>query len=368
MASDGRVMSYPLVRGSCDTCGYGFRTRTLSENDRDGLYDSRYALGLDDLAADERRADAYAEVIGELLSRHAGQRASPSAVVEFGSGTGALLTALTSRLPIATALGIEPAEQLAASSRARVPTEVTIRSGYAESADLPEGSFDLCVSVNVIEHASSPSDFLAASRRAVRADGVVIVVCPDGEVAGTELLFADHISSFSLAALSGFAERAGLRLVESFPLPAAQSGFRIWLFLPAAPHARPITTQAAPRLAANRSRYIQGWRELGDRGAEFLSEQGFYVFGTGEFCDLLEAYAPDLIARAVGFVLDTPLDAARNGRPILSTESFIAAKEGAPLLAAVNPRSWKAMQARFAGLGVEIRHPFEFCSLRIELD
>ena len=368
MASDGRVMPYPLVRGSCDMCGYGFRVRILSENDRDDLYDSNYALGLDDLAADERRAQGYAEVIGELFLRHARPRASPLTVIEFGPGTGALLTALTSRLPTARALGIEPAEQLAASSRARVPTQVTIQHDYAESSTVQEGSFDLCVSVNVIEHASSPSDFLTASRRAVRADGVVIVVCPGGEVAGTELLFADHVSSFSLAALSGFAERAGLRLVESFPLSAAQSGFRISLFVPAHPYARSLTTQAAPRLTVDRSRYMQGWRELSDGAAEFLSGPEFYVFGTGEFCDLLEAYAPELIERAVGFVVDTPLCAVRNGRPILSTESFIAAKEGAPLLAAVNPRSWKAMQARFAGLGVEIRHPFEFCSLRIELD
>lgn len=367
MASDGRVMPYPLVRASCDCCGYGFRVRALSAADRDSLYDGDYGLGLRDVDADERRAASYATQIAGLVSRHSKPGADPWAVVEFGAGTAALLTALTSRLPIGEALGIEPAEQLVAAAQARAPAGVTIRRGYAETALETQNAFDLCISVNVIEHASDPADFLVACRKAVRSDGLVVVICPDGELAGVELLFADHVSSFSLVALSGFAQRAGLSLIDSYPLDEDQFGFRISLFRVAPLSASSFAPGRKRQLTTARKRYLLGWRELARAAPRVHLEQPFLVFGTGEFCDLLEAYVPGLIDRAEAFLLDEPLTGIRSGRPVLSTATFIQAKEDRAVLAAVNPRTWGIVRTRFTWLGIDVRHPFEFCSLRTEL-
>lgn len=367
MASDGRVIHHPLLRASCNSCGYGFRTTMVPADEPDSLYDQSYGLSLQDVAADEQRAKAYAALIAKAVSRHLGARPRPIRLVEFGSGTGALLAALGEHFAVGKWLGIEPAEQLVAAARERVGPAIAIAKGYAETVPIAPHAFDVCVSVNVIEHSMNPLRFLAACKNAVAPGGVVVVVCPDGNLAGTELLFSDHVSDFSLDALSGFAGRAGLRPIESYPLEGAQSGFRLSVF-----EAQDATEQAGSigqwqSLVASRHRYLAGWRELGEVSARMPDGRPFVVFGVGEFYDLLRAYAPDLIALAKGLVVDSPTAASKDGRPVMSTAAFLEGKEVAGVLAAVNPMSWAALRGRFTDLGVSVWHPFELCSLRTEL-
>ncbi len=361
MVSDGRVVHAPLLRVSCRNCGYGARRDALTEGDRDVLYDGDYGLGLQDTDADEQRAAAYGAHVLACVSRHR-PHAPLESVVEFGCGTGALLNVIASNA--SRALGIEPAAQLAAAAKARLAGRASVLEGYAECV-LPEGSnADVCYSVNVVEHALDPAEFFAASRRAISADGLVITLCPDGESPGSELLFYDHISSFSLASLCTFAERAGLHLLESKALDGAQTGFRLSAF---SPGASDETRQPLRDLTEARAVYLQGWRDLAVHASAVQQKGGLAIFGVGEFCDLLHAYAPEFLESAVAYVVDRPLGGIKFGRTIMSTDDFLRDYRETPLLAAVHARSWRQLRSRFAGTSVQLQHPFEFCSLRTEL-
>ncbi|HEX2841186.1 methyltransferase domain-containing protein [Hyphomicrobium sp.] len=365
MVSDGRVIAAPLARVSCPACGYGARLETVSEADRDVLYDGNYGLGLQDAVADEQRASAYADHILAAIAHHGSDAASLQSIVEFGCGTGALLDAIITRAPTRQALGIEPAAQLAAVAQARLQDRAVVFEGYAETV-LPQSSnASLCYSVNVIEHALDPTQFFAAGCKAISEDGFVVTICPDGESAGSELLFFDHISSFSLESLCQFAGRAGLHLRESKPLGGAQSGFRLSVFSPQSAKAQ---SPSLPfDLTAARAAYHRGWRELGEHAAKMPADHGHAIFGTGEFCDLLHAYAPEFVDNAAFYVVDRPVGEMKFGRTAMSTADFLRDYRGTPLLAAVHARSWKQLRARFAGTSVELKHPFEYCSLRTEL-
>lgn len=367
MTSDGAVVERPLLKSSCRSCGYGFHAIVPTELDRDTVFDDAYDLGLRNADADEARAGSYADQIQRLLLHCVGPEPMPQSLLEFGSATGALLSSLAQRWPLKTALGIEPAAKLVDFARLRVPAPIEIKQGYAEDQVVPARTFDLCISVNVLEHALDPQRFLAACRDAIKDSGAVIAICPDGETANSELLFMDHISSFSVAALETIAARTGLALAETRALMGQQSGFRANLFLPcSAPRAKIASTDAAG-LSASRARYLRGWSEIEAAAVAWLRQQRYAMFGTGEFCDLLRAYAPGIVERAEAFVVDLPQSPEVDGRPLLSTKDFLAHPD-AVIVAAVHPRNWKRLFRRFSAAGVDIVHPYAFSGFLGELE
>ncbi|UVK53939.1 class I SAM-dependent methyltransferase [Mesorhizobium sp. AR02] len=327
------------------------------------MYSDGYDLGLVDPAADAARAEGFAARIDESAVTLLGCTLRPRSVVEFGAGTGALLEELARRWQLRKALGFEAASQLVASARQRDPARATIRQGYAEEA-LGEiaGGYDLCLSVNVLEHALSPEAFLSVSRRALSDGGHVLVICPDGDVADTELLFLDHVSSFSQQSLRMVAAAAGLHVTGSVALRGRQKGFRLTLLNSNA------TAREAPLdlqyllLAQARSDFLKGWSEIDDGASEWLDDRPYAMFGAGEFRNLLRTYAPRLVKGAQALLTDKPLAATLDDRPWLRASEYASAHPQTIIVAAVNPRSWLAVAGKFRGSGMHIVHPYLFSS------
>lgn len=293
MSSEGRVTLQPLAKSSCNACGYGFHSQPISEQDRDIFYDETYDLGLRDIDADWRRAQDYSRHIEEFLARYAGSPRQGMSIVEFGCGTGALLSCMTERWKAARSLGIEPAARLAQVASARVGRNIEVRQGFAESGRSAGESYDLCVSVNVVEHALDPVSFLVACAESITDDGMVVTICPDGDRPDSELLFRDHISSFSATAFALAAAQAGLRLIASAPLQSQQSGFKIFLLKLDRSHVVGRDLSAG-QLSYLRNDYLNGWRELEQATLSGLAGKEFAIFGMGEYADLLRAYCPGI--------------------------------------------------------------------------
>lgn len=365
MSSEGRVVERPLERSSCNGCGYGFHSRPLSREDRDAFYDDAYDLGLRDIAADRQRAQGYRRHIESFLERHAHWSWRDISIVEFGCGTGALLKSLVDAQPIARALGVEPAAKLAEVARADAGVNVTIREAFAESGGTLRESHDLCLSVNVIEHALDPVSFLDACKTSIAATGRIVIICPDGNDPSSELLFRDHVSSFSVNAFALIAARVGLRLLATEPLSGQQSGFRIFLLQSSdEPQAVPRSPQES--LSSARNSYLAGWSEIESATLAALGGRTFSIFGTGEYADLLKAYCPQIADGAAFYVADTPGQSQKDGREIVATDEFLR-RPDTMALAAVNPRSWAALQQRFEHVSDRFVHPYQFCSLRSKL-
>lgn len=367
MTSDGAVVARPLFKSACKSCGYGFHSAEPTIADRDAMFGEDYDLGLRDPGADDARAEAYADHIEHLLAQHLGPIWRPQSVVEFGAATGALLSYLARRWPLESALGIEPAPRLVTAAQSRVAAPVEIRRGFAEDQVAPDAAFELCISVNVLEHAFDPLGFLATCRRTIKDNGMVLAICPDGEAAGSEILFLDHISSFSIAALEVSGSVAGLRLVRTQTLSGQQTGFRANLFVPTTGEAPGTAVASYAELALRRRRYLHGWSDVETQGVRQLGPRNYVIYGTGEFCDLLRAYAPRIVEGCTNFVTDTPRSAKMDGRPWLSTADFLA-RSDAVVVAAVHPRNWPSVRERFSAAGVEIVHPYSFSGLLEEME
>jgi len=364
MTSDGTILSRPLEKASCLRCGHGFHLTPLKPEDRDAVYSDGYNLGLVDPAADAARAEAYAGCMDEAAVALFGHALRPRNVVEFGAGTGALLEELARRWQLTEALGFEAASQLVAAAQRRDHARATIRQGYAEEAlGAIAGRYDLCLSVNVLEHALSPQAFLSVSSQALSDKGHVAVICPDGDSADTELLFLDHVSSFSELSLRMVAAAAGLHVIGSMALRGQQKGFRLTVLKPNTSAAQDPGDLRYLSLARARSDFLKGWSEIDAGASEWLDNRPYAIFGAGEFRNLLRAYAPRLVKGAEAFLTDEPLAATLDGRPWLRADEYASTHPLTIMVAAVNPRSWPAVAGRFRGSGAQIVHPYLFSSL-----
>lgn len=353
MLSDGRVIPHPLKKMSCQTCGYGYHQVPPTRDYLRDIFDEEYSLGQRDPDAETARAEHYATVIEHFLKDN--MVPSPRHLIEPGCGMGSLLSLLAQRWECETAWGVEPSKRLVDAARDKNESDTEIWQGFAEDiAEVHEGRFDLCLSINVIEHTLSPADFLDVCRKITHPDGHVLVVCPDGETPSLELLFYDHISSFTRPALGAFARRVGLEIVAAQILDGPLLGFQMLLLKRSC---NPVfALRALPQLEQRRADFLKSWQQSAQHLAEMLDARAYALFGAGEFADLLKAYCPQIIENAQSVVVDTPFEQSYLGKPLISTEVFLKDSD-CVLVAAVNVRSWLVVQERFMALGKDIYHP-----------
>ncbi|MEA2595647.1 MAG: hypothetical protein QOF01_2116 [Thermomicrobiales bacterium] len=126
------------------------------------------ALDYDDLAADyARHRRVHPGVLANLIA--AAGLTPASAVLEVGCGTGNYLLALQNRLGC-RCVGVDPSTQMLSTARRR-GDQVTFVQGRAEVLDVPDASFDLVYSVDVIHHVADRPAHFREARRVLKPDG-----------------------------------------------------------------------------------------------------------------------------------------------------------------------------------------------------
>ncbi|MBZ9601976.1 class I SAM-dependent methyltransferase [Phyllobacterium chamaecytisi] len=337
----------------------------LTSDDLSNVYGDSYDLGMRAPEADRLRAIGYCDQIATILAENI-QLPEEVSVIEFGCGTGALLTEISNRWMISNALGIEPARQLVEVALRQVPKAVQIQQGYVDLKTQFSQTYDVCISVNVIEHTQNPIEFLSACRAAIKPDGAIVIICPDGGDPNAELLFRDHVSSFSVLSFSLSASKAGLLVTHTTALGGAQQGFRIYLLRIGTDRIESPSAGSFKSVGEMRNQYLLGWGEVEQNTEAAMGTRPFGIFGIGEYADLLASYCPDLTERAEFFVIDDPQASSHRGRRVISTEEFLSDDEHLAL-AAVNPRSWNALRQKFKLQTDRLLHPYQFTRLRTKL-
>ncbi len=360
MISDGAVILKPLKRSSCVECGHGFHVESLTEHDVKEIYSSDYSIGLRDTTAEVARSLEYDRQLREFLALEMAGETEFSKIIEFGCGSGSLLNCLTTNLDAHTGVGVEPSAKVAAYARSIAGERVTIQEGFAEQySDITQRK-TLSISVNVIEHAHDPLAFLQACARTIDETGRILIVCPDGEVPGSELLFYDHVASFTSKSLATIAAKARLAMIANAPLTGPLKGFRTYLFQRG--EAKIATSRSNfIYLADQRDNYLRTWSKISGAMGQMLAGQKYAVFGVGEYCDLLHTYSPLVIESAMLLVTDCPVGTQLYDKPVISTVEFLKS-EPLPLIAAVHERNWQLVHDRFGLAAVPINHPFEVAS------
>ncbi len=183
-----------------------------------------------------------------------GHLAPGNLVVEIGSNDGTLLRAFQRRgLRV---LGVDPAGNIAAQANASGVPTLNRFFGEATAAEIlaDHGPARAVISTNVLAHVPDPLGVLRGVRSLLHPDGIYVNESPSLRelVEHTEFdtIYHEHVFYFSLHALQGLCERAGLTVVDAAPQPIHGGSLRLL----AAPSVRAVDTPpaVAALLAAER--------------------------------------------------------------------------------------------------------------------
>jgi 2-polyprenyl-3-methyl-5-hydroxy-6-metoxy-1,4-benzoquinol methylase len=160
---------------------------------------------------------------------------SPERALDIGCSSGYLARRLVERG--ATVVGIDVDEEAVQEAR-KICEQVLIGDVETMELPLPEGSFDLVLAGDVIEHLRDPERFLARIRPLLRPGGRLVLTTPNvanwavrlGLLAGRwrytdrGILDRTHTHFFTKKTLAETLDRAGYRIVEfdvTAPVPKA---------------------------------------------------------------------------------------------------------------------------------------------------
>jgi len=96
-------------------------------------------------------------------------------VVEIGPGTGGNLVRLASMFPSAEVVGVEPSRAAREVAGAK---GVTVVEGTFEAIPARDGSVDLLVALDVLEHCAAPELALADALRVLKPGGLLVLTVP----------------------------------------------------------------------------------------------------------------------------------------------------------------------------------------------
>ena len=214
----------PIVR--CDGCDLLMRNPQPSDRELAAIYVDDYFFGTGGDGgqyANEfaRLKQATASVYLDRIERYLGWDAETRRgrrLLDVGSGLGDLLVAADARGYEVS--GIEYSPSSVARANARLRREV-VRQGTIESVVLADGTIDVCVLSDVIEHTRDPASMLDHVWRILKPGGVIFVATPSLDSWSARLLRhrwmefkAEHLFFFDSATLESALVRAGFEHIR----------------------------------------------------------------------------------------------------------------------------------------------------------
>lgn len=335
MMSDGRIIEKALAKEQCVECGLIRHASPLSQKDIFALYGTDYRLPSAAPEADLARAEAYCKVICSALP----PSFKPDNVLDVGSGSGALLRALGSALAAKHAYGVDPAGQ------EEEGDGYTLKNGLFEDHQGEIAECGLIISVNTLEHVADPIGTIACFAEKMSEHGIVVLICPTGAPSNVELLFYDHIWSYSPRAFAAVARNAGLAIQNWQRLPEFLGDFQMMILRR---EGQVSSAFEPPEDNGTPEAYLERWQQLDGSLMRDIGDRACLVFGAGQMAALLRCYTPRVWARAKCLIMDNPDTSWLLGdvRPVPEELSL-----DNPIVIGTHPRHHSALAARIAKQG-----------------
>lgn len=130
---------------------------------------------------------AYTVWLRKLKQSGHFQAADRLEILESGCGPGFLLKYIEQWFPNAATVGLDINSQLIESASLET-TKTAYVQASAQNIPISSQSFDLIVSLHVIEHLPDPKQFVMEAHRVLRPGGILLIATPNPESLGSRLL------------------------------------------------------------------------------------------------------------------------------------------------------------------------------------
>ncbi len=163
----------PWTLLECRDCGFVFTSPRLSDDSLQKIYSDEYYENADDYAAQQVEAPTSDHrALASRIGRRLKVSKSSCTAIDVGCGGGRLVEAFSEAGFQAS--GIEPSEATVRSAR-KAGRDVTVR----DVAELESDYYDCVTAMHVLEHVTSPSEFLGHLFRITRPGGVCVIEVPN---------------------------------------------------------------------------------------------------------------------------------------------------------------------------------------------
>ena len=327
--SDGQVIPRDLDKRGCRRCGATFHAAPPSQVELNGFFDNGYLLTTSSPTTSRARAQGYVDWIVKVLGS-----LGHAKVLEVGCGSGVLLEALSDRYPDIVALGIDPS---LSPDRRSANAQVSLHCGRIDSLRAQNPKFDLILAVNVIEHVAEPTTFLSQLLQHLHDNGRIVLICPTADPPNLELMFFDHLTTFTATALEIVAGQIGLGVVAHHLAPRSIGDFQLVVLSKANDGCDALGDLSLSELETARRHYMNSWHKLEENLIHRTAASSVLrMFGAAQTAALLRAYAPEIWRRTALLTLDPPAEPWCLDRPIVPYDR-LEPDPTIPMIVAVPP-------------------------------
>jgi SAM-dependent methyltransferase len=276
-------------------------------------------------------------------------------MLEVGAGKGGFLKLFAERHPKWRISALEPSV-LFNSIAESVPKAELHHGGY-ESFDAPAKSYDLIVSLGVIEHVNDPLHMLNWVAKAAKPGAFVFLEAPNFTYHPGDLYCADHMSKLTPGVVQNFAATAGLSLVDR-----REHGVPMYFGLHNDGHKQPLRSdlKQTEAIAADNEYFVFKMDSAFDfaRSAAERSGGKFGIYGLGIpglFAPLRAGFPPELIA---SYIDDNEgmWGTTVNGRPI-NGSAIISGDNIRHIALSMSPQYMPAVAAKARQAGATVYMP-----------
>lgn len=299
MRSDGVMFDNKLIKYHCSSCGFLFQDPKCYH-----INEAQYRRSDGTSESDIERHQRIASRFAELINKFHGSSESIS-ILEVGAGNYETSIKLAETNKNFKVTALEPSPEI---YRKSTLSNLNIYNGNLESFS-QEDKFDIIFSNHVLEHMPAlKTQTFPHHQRLLKHQGIIIFAVPACYPATEEILFTDHLYTFSKNSMIELLKDSSLELISINSAKWDTSSILYTVKHKAAKQLinsqntdelRKIGEKDQKELLHARQELCNRWKRTAMKCTSQINQgKTFAIFGAGEYAQLIQCYFPELYRRA----------------------------------------------------------------------
>lgn len=294
MTSDTQIVDAGLRKVQCKGCELARNGYALSDEELRTHYEEDYELGEQAAIAEplfftKEGTKPRSRVIFDWIMENlrAVDSRSPRSVLEIGCGEGSLLSQFAEHLDGADINGIDMSGRSVRNALAR---GLKVEQGSYRNV---KGIYDLIYSFAVIEHVTSPSDFLRHLKEHLAPGGLLVTAQPCQDTGNHDIFFSDHLHHFFSRHVAELGKRTGLREIRRSKDHPYMADFSLHIFKREEEAGGEGAPESPEENKIDLHQTVEKWKNIFGSLNQWLDRnrnRKLAVWGVGQMFTLLSAY------------------------------------------------------------------------------
>ena len=216
---------YPLIVGYCK-CNHLTSVYKVSPHERYKKTDYSYTSDNSPVSISH-----FNSIAKKIVNRF--KINNKSKVIEIGSNDGTFLKNIISHSG-AKVLGVDPSKNMCELANKKGVKSISSFFNYFNSIKIlsKHGKFDLLYGANVFNHVEDPHDFLKASKKIVKKNGIIILEVPDLDLlfksVGFDTIYHEHRNYYSKNSINKLFKKNNLEIIKIEKIDYMAGSLRIY--------------------------------------------------------------------------------------------------------------------------------------------